>query len=1412
MGNLAKSIVGNDAELVVRMVFQTSKKMDIAKSPSKAQFISELYCNLSRISTFTALLVDEGLLPFLLHVMDTQPSDEVISRTTEALANMSINRKNRREISSSGIASRLPMLFDRGSTATKSSALLIMGNLLSSGLFHDKVANPPTISNILDNLLDIHQPKQFSAVAYCLCQLSKNEVSCEVLVQCSAVPIVLGFLADAPADSVDYLWTVLVNIAQCLRFFPALVAHVALLLDVMYEEVKYEMTSKHQQWAVAMISYHLSKEESFHSYLDTALIESFVKAMKLLFGARDTESSVQLATIAVLINLAKFSVESRGIILSTDLIELIYSVGLDDDRLNVRYVALLNIISNEESCCYRLLELGIHKLLVSMQDTFQRLVTGAVNSRRKKEKKYIKGQSIADLNQFLNGSASDLKKVSDLSGSPIPPTNLSEYDPQAEGELGKELTAAILHNIALKRPTLAPGVLSMVLSLSKNCMSLRVLHCIRALAMMSVHSKSKVALSKESRRIIPMLTVCMRSGCAEAEKVQHYAAIVLCNTLALTLDKTLLAELVKDRGAVEDLVVVALLRINGISTKEILGKTFFNLLGRTEVREALIIQRDLLSAILELAKIQYSDLLELCMRALYNITCELKGGSGTGVETVYAARLLALKVPSMVVGRLVYSSENPVPGSMTTRPIRLLLGMSLANMSFHRSLVLELVQIRGKPIDHMSNNAGGHGPPAAITLAEKRHKGAPTVVVGDMLATATLSHPVADALYRVYVLGSDEATYCSIVTLYNLSRVPECRVLANSKALDLVNEVLRSESASVLCRQLCASFLCNISLMAEFHEQLTQTSVKNIVDIMAAPQIALSIKMDALQAVYNLATLHGPSKSVFIQCDVVSAMWKLMKVSSGGTAAAAGGSGSASGSAASAMNDASQSGQQQQLDASAEGAEDEEKLFLLVSHTLKELCEDVSDVTLLRKMMNDGVMNIILKLAKIERVELKIDMSFCIYFLTRGAESMKVLKRDSVDILFWLTLQDMMGSHDLILRNVSRAMRSFSTGVEECGVLIKQDRFFNVLKELSRSKNEDVLWQTAGMLYNIMHVEASRKKLLGRGLIATIFELAASGYDHVKHVCSACLHMVPDSLPNIDDPMALDLILCLLEAQGDKFSEISEKPLDVLGYPLPSIHKDSALYHVWSNFVASWAPFTCLVEMYFTPAHIPAEALDFSVNIPMTTTDPSSISSTEKHRKMQDSDYNFVQEPMSAGNAGIASHGNSGHNLLSLALTDTNDVSNNMAALNIQAPPAIQLPPPGPSAFSPTVQHNEQQPVHSRPSSRQQNSPPTSSQSQRLSTGAKGNTADRQRTMLLVKSTQSLSGSSQNKTSLPLLKPPAKLPENTLEAIRKSSSGSRSNTATKAHKMLSQSATLPDFSASSFSYHPVVNSNSNQSK
>lgn len=1167
LSNIGPAIAGPDAELTMRMCFQGTQKIDVNRFFSKAIFISDLYTNFSRLNQFSSLLVEEGVMPLLLHMIDIHQVDDILRKGTEALANLSMNRKNRREIASSGIAARLPLLFEKGSSATRASALLIMGNLLSSGLFHDKVATPVTINNILENLMDINHQNQFNAVAYCLCQLSKTESSCSVMVSCGVVPLVLSYLRTAPKASLDYLWNVLVNVSSYPVFFPFLMNEKQALLDELYEEVRFDASTPAQQQSVVQIGLNISLEGQLSDYLDQALIDTFVRTMKILFLSRTAKKDIQRGCLMTLINFNYYCKEARGSTLSGDLLESFYDVGLEDDQINVKYAALLNIISTEESCCYKLLDLGAQKFIVSLQDSFTRLTNGALNVQNKKKKALKKGMSMANITALINETrvgTTDDEKEKDSSTV----MDAEDNETSLEGEMGRAFSAATLHNLSLKRQVLAPGVLITLLSLSKNCKTLRVLHCTRMMANLSTHPKAKAALSKEARRLIPLMTVIMRCGCEEAERVQHYCSITLCNILATPLDKMLLMDLIKT-GAITDLVVVTLLRINSTVTKESLGKAFFNLLTRAELREELLMKLDMLSAIIELSKIEFVDLLELCMRCIYNITCDL--ATGPDLEESYSFKLLQHKVPRLLIGRLVYNPNQT--GSMTTRPIRLLLAKSIANMSFNKKLVVEFTSERGK---------------------------------------------IADALHRVHKLGSDEATYCASATLFNLSQIPECTVLADSKALPLIVDILDGQ-CTVICMKLCMAALCNFSLHGSFHEYISDTAIPTLVRLIGLPHIHMSIKKDALQTVYNIVTLHHPARNVFVESEGVVALWKLLKVQGGAAAPDP------------------KAGDPTAPPVETEGEEDgtdadlveEDSTLLILGHIVKALTDaDMSEGKYQKQLMNDGIMSIILKLSKYELPILKVDMSFSIYSMTRGPDSMKVLKSDTVDILFWLTLYDTLSLHDLILRNVARCLRSFSHSRDEASLVVRQERFFTVLKTLLKSKHEDVLWQTAGTLYNLMHeTEYSLRTLLERGLVTFIFEIAASGFESVKHVCSACLHMIPDNLPNMEDPLVLELVLCLLEAEGDKFSELGEKPVDIMSYTVvESRYAGSLLQHKNTDFKASWSVLTCYVDTIFSPSLLatPSESnLEFTV----PSLDAGSISAMTEHEKLQPTEYNnFYRE------------------------------------------------------------------------------------------------------------------------------------------------------------------------------------------
>eukprot|EP01038_Epipyxis_sp_PR26KG_P005363 gene5363-7438_t len=1247
LSNVCVAFSGPDAEIAVRLLMQTSKKVDVSKSVIKATFISEAFMSFSRVNIYSSMLCDEGVIPLLLHMMDSHSFDEnILSRCTEAIANLSVNRKNRREIASSGIASRLGTIFMNGSSQARASTLLIMGNLLSSGLFHDKVAHNHTISNILDNLLDLNYPKQFLAVTYCICQLSRVHSSCEVMIDCRVIPIVLGYIRKAPPGSTEFLWMLLVNISKHRDFFLALVSEIELLIEEISYVIKCLPNTSHQHEVVS-ISLNMSMRFELSTYMNQEQVIKFVNAMKLAFSSEFVTFSVQDAALATLINFALYCPSARSPLLGSDLISLFLDVGIQNEQLNIKYISLLNIISNEENCCYRLLELGAQAFIVSLQESFGKSSKSLASDKKNNHNEAKRGSTSNNNN---NNNFDTTNSIS------------NNNEGELSVEVGFDLSAATLHNIALKRAILVPGVLTSIMALSKNTKELRVLHCTRALAKMSEHPKSKIALNKEAKKIIPLLTVIMRCGCKEAEKVQHYSAIVICNILSMVIDKGLLKDLIKS-GAVVDLVVVTLLRINSITTKEALGKAFFNLLTVPDIRENLVMQQDMLASVMELAKIEYVDLLELCVRTFYNITCQLK--SGSGFEDSFSSKLIALNVPTFMLAKLNYSPSQS--GALSNQAIKLLLGMSIANMSFNKQLVIDLC--RQAPVSKSSNN-------------------------NKSSSSSEPSLTVANALRRVYVLNIEEAIYCCCVTIFNISMIPDCRVLAGSTtALELLVDVLKRDSCSVLCMKLAIAAMCNFSLMPEFQEQMSAVALSSIVSVIGAPQFHMSVKVDAVQTIYNLVTMYPQSRVALIECEGIIALWKMLKIlggSSSNNPAPTGNnpdnqSASPVNKGQKNLNNNNSNNNTNNNDAGSvlsindcDVPVDEESALVLIAHIVKDLCGDVqSDIKVEKKIMSGGVMNIILKLAKIEMPLLKLFMSNAIYAMSRGGEIMKVLKWDAIDILFWLTLYDTLGLHDTILRNVSRALRNFSCLAEESRVLLKQERFFPVIKALIKSKNEDVLWQTAGVLYNMMRIEANLKPLLEKGLVQLIFEIASSGFQSVKHICSACLHMIPDNMPNMEDPLVLELVLALLEAHGDKFSEYEWMNLGTL------------FKHVWTDFTANWTTLTCPVDSIFSPSLLTEPFVKNTIELTsLTQMDQIAIIPPEK---ILSKNYNNFEEIIINNNDNNNNNNNNNNNVSYKNRRMSRDYDYNVTTPSINA----LKPPETLMNNNPTISNNS----NSRPNS-----------------------------------------------------------------------------------------------------------------
>ena len=200
-----------------------------------------MFCQISRIEKYQALFVEEGGLTLLLAMLDRRSEADITDRCAETFVNLSLTKKNQREIASSGIAFQFPKILGGENVSTKSRAfcLMMIGNLLSAGYLHDKIATVETVNSIL-KMLDPAAARQFMAVSFVISQIIHAKNSLDLVIECggvvamckqlNAISIIGRDIIENPAkyedqdgtspstllmvlrDGLSYIWGILANI------------------------------------------------------------------------------------------------------------------------------------------------------------------------------------------------------------------------------------------------------------------------------------------------------------------------------------------------------------------------------------------------------------------------------------------------------------------------------------------------------------------------------------------------------------------------------------------------------------------------------------------------------------------------------------------------------------------------------------------------------------------------------------------------------------------------------------------------------------------------------------------------------------------------------------------------------------------------------------------------------------------------------------------------------------------------------------------------------------------------------------------------------------------------------------------------------------------------------------------------
>jgi hypothetical protein len=340
-----------------------------------------------------------------------------------------------------------------------------------------------------------------------------------------------------------------------------------------------------------------------------------------------------------------------------------------------------------------------------------------------------------------------------------------------------------------------------------------------------------------------------------------------------------------------------------------------------------------LSAIMELAKIESQEILELCTRAVYNVTCQ---------TAVFSDKIRANGVPAYLMNRATgfkaHDFDKAAGGTSTTATAAASAtptaagGPAGAADSGGAAATAESTNFASQA---KQDQLAELGLISTTTVKLLCGMGLANISFDKGLATLVCCDMGTDAILSVFKLNSDQAAYCAAAVVFNTSALPEGGAFfADLTFLPTVMELL--QRGPVLCSQLVAAALVNYSLRPPFYEQLSNVAVGAALRFMDSPSVDETIKIDILKFVYNLAVNVETSRFRIVDNDGIAILGRYV------------------------------------------GSVVDEEILCLVGRIVKECCSNAVDPDIHKRLMKDGVMKILLKLAKVEVPPLKVCVCSCL--------------------------------------------------------------------------------------------------------------------------------------------------------------------------------------------------------------------------------------------------------------------------------------------------------------------------------------------------------------------------------------------------------------------------------------------------
>ena len=108
-------------------------------------------------------------------------------------------------------------------------------------------------------------------------------------------------------------------------------------------------------------------------------------------------------------------------------------------------------------------------------------------------------------------------------------------------------------------------------------------------------------------------------------------------------------------------------------------------------------------------------------------------------------------------------------------------------------------------------------------------------------ADTAFDRKINEAVKVINNLSGDEAVYCSVVIVYNLSFSTNCMQLAESDVVQMLVTAIKAGPISIT--QIAAATIVNLSRYPAFYDQLCDFAVLEMVRLMQSTQTLLHIKL-----------------------------------------------------------------------------------------------------------------------------------------------------------------------------------------------------------------------------------------------------------------------------------------------------------------------------------------------------------------------------------------------------------------------------------------------------------------------------------------------------------------------------------------------------------------------------------------